>query len=145
VIEYLSHIFLEAPAGSGSDYFLSYLWNTLVMLALCGLGAFVLTCVLLGIVGAYRRSAETIQFIDNDTRVKMCMGWAALIVLLAFGSAIFWIRWHFRLPGQPGILTILDFFACHLSVLVAVALIWLLIYVSIRHDLKLGIRAANTK
>jgi hypothetical protein len=115
VIEYLSHIFLEAPAGSGSDYFLSYLWNTLVMLALCGLGAFVLTCVLLGIVGAYRR------------------------------SAIFWIRWHFRLPGQPGILTILDFFACHLSVLVAVALIWLLIYVSIRHDLKLGIRAANTK
>ncbi len=132
IFQFFKNLFLRGIQTAAENFFEVYLLNSFWMLVICLVLVYLTTLVILG-TSWYRKSDETRDLVDTDTRVKICGAWAIWVIMLFLVGTVGWIYWKAALP-LGSIWLYLRPLSAHWTILILLFLIWLALYLSIRGD-----------
>ena len=131
--DFFHRLFLQPP-GTGPDFFTDFCLSTMGILVLSGIAIYIISVILL--LSSLHRSKSAHKNLDMDVRAKMCLGWAALATFVLLGAGVFWIRWKALMPEQPNVWAELGSFACHLTSMFVIGVLWVVFYWRMERDVR---------
>ena len=134
-MEFLRQLFFVGVTSGQGPFLSAYLANTLEMLAICLMLAY-LAVILTLLAGVYGGTERVRELIDTEGRAKLCGVWSIYAAMLIVVGSVLWIYWRGVLPPQPDLVWYLRPLSAHATVLVLLFLIWLFLHRGVRQDSK---------
>jgi len=133
--DFCSNLFFRGLPANSDNYASMWFWNSLLMLLACLAVVYLITLLLLSFTPLYR-SPETQPLIDVDSRIQLCLTWALVVVFLLLSGVVFWLWYRGELVPEGEIWARARIITAHWTVMVVLFVVWLLLYLSGRRDIK---------
>jgi uncharacterized BrkB/YihY/UPF0761 family membrane protein len=136
-MDFLKNLFFGGLTASDTDFLTAYFSNTLWMLVLCLIFAY-LTLIVLLLLGAYTKPEKVHALADAETRIMLCGTWGTYAAMVLLVGAAIWIYGRAVLPPQTDPLRYTRPLASHATVLGLLLVLWLFLYFEIRKESKIA-------
>jgi uncharacterized membrane protein len=132
---FLKSLFLTGITVQGADFFNAYLVHFVWMLIFCLLLVYVILMTIVA-VGLYTRPESVREWVDTESRIRLCAGWSTCSVMLLLVGILAWIYYNGVLQPQPEVWLYVRPLAAHATVLIFLFLLWLAVYWGVYKETK---------